>query len=153
VRDRDTGHPGGAVMGNLTRIDITGAAEVYYRGELIAECHPLYLLRNDDLRREVDRARALEALPHILSAAIADLERDSAIEDHINNTPTKKRQAKVDGFFDGLRRKTVPHPDPGVPPILTNSTVAYGYGYHAGEAIARAVDFVNQITKERRVTA
>jgi hypothetical protein len=128
----------------LTTINITGAAEVYYEGELVAECSRGRITSTRDLRQEVDRARALESLAAILKAAVRDLERRTGIPDEVDHTPEKKRQAMTAGFFDGLKLRTEPYPLPGYPPVRPHGTASYLCGYEMGSAVARCLRYIEE---------
>ena len=124
-----------------TKLELTGHEHtlIYVNGRLVAECAVGQAQDRDSLEAEVRRARALRALSRMVRGLPAEMRRIPNIGDHVNSTPAAKQQAFARGLLDGMDRRTVDHPEPGVPPMKPEHTRSYEAGYSVGEAIARAV--------------
>ena len=94
----------------------------------------------ETLHSEVENARCLKSIPVLIRAIVKDLSRNLSWEDHANPTLAKKKNAFARGVVDGVQKLTAPHPYPGVPPILLESSKSYTAGYEWGESLVNLVE-------------
>lgn len=110
---------------------------IFINGNLAGEIAINELESHSDLLREVEEARKLKALPHIVKSIVNQVFDLRNFEDHVNTSEVKRKSAYTQGVIDGLNKIKIPFPNTSNtcsnPDILTRYDPAYEKGYQNGE--------------------
>lgn len=112
---------------------------LFVNARLVAEIAVTACDTRDTLEQELRAARASRALVPLLHGLLAEWDRVQIRGDHALKPGVEQEAAFWRGLVAGLRGDVTPHPLPGVPPILPESTITYQAGYEQGEGLRRAV--------------
>jgi hypothetical protein len=127
------------------RVTQVGGVSVYHGERLLGRSQGLTAEGRDDIEARCRRANAALALVRIVRGLTRECGRAFSWEDHIENTPEKRKAAYSRGFIDGLAGKTQPYPNGGglIPDLPPESGISYGRGYDAGDAVRRAAEIAD----------
>ena len=123
--------------------------QLWVAGRLIASGVGNDTNDRDTLWDEVVRARCLDRLPMLFKQFIHEIEKSATWEDHVNATPELKRTRYIAGFADGLGRKSVGHPWPGLTNLLPGIAPAQDPSYRRGYDLGIAIAWFLQETEEQ----
>lgn len=64
--------------------------------------------------------------------------------------PEASNDENFKGFIDGISRRTIPHPYPGVPDVLHSMDPSYIQGFELGESFADIAEISEMIPKPKK---
>jgi hypothetical protein len=129
--------------------DVRDHVCLFVNGALVAEIAVAQCDTRDTLAQEVHQARALKTLARMVRSLAAMVTKAGDLPDHTATTLAVKMQRHLQGFRDGLEEATIPHPSPGVPPILPHGTPSYRRGYAQGEALVQCLRYAEGKEEEQ----
>ena len=129
---------------HLSQLDPADSLRVFLNGALVCTVTVNEAQDTAHLAQQVREATVYRRLAWLVRAWHQDILEDIPGEDHIHKTASARQEAFGRGMADGLAERAIPHPFPGVPAILPDSTLSYGRGYTYGTTLARCLAILEE---------